>query len=69
MVKDFDPQAMDNASIDAESELSDASAEPDLEAGINWMIDWWHRWFMKTGHKRLGRTLVSYAKDRVADKS
>lgn len=68
MAKDFDPQAMDNASIEAEQELSDASAEPDLEAGINWVIDWWYRNFMAAGHKRLGRTLVSYAKDREKEK-
>lgn len=61
---DFDPQAMDNAAVDAENQLSEATTNPELEPGINWVIDWWYGNFMKAGHKRLGRVLVQYAKER-----
>ena len=42
-------------------------ARIDLEQNIdNWsgrdMIIWWSKWYMKTGHKRLGRILVGMGK-------
>jgi len=54
----FDPQAMDNAANDAEDELHSL---PD--SVVDPMADWWYRWFMKAGHKRLGRILVTIAKE------
>ena len=60
---DFDPQAMDNAATEAENELAEMT-ELELEPGINAMIQWWYKWFMKAGHKRLGRILVSQAKEK-----
>ena len=65
----FDPKPMDDAALEAEQELSETMSNPDamyptadgLMPGINYMIDWWYRWYMKAGHKRLGRTLVSMA--------
>jgi hypothetical protein len=53
----FDPQAMDDAASDAENDLNNLPDEV-----VNPMADWWYRWYMKAGHKRLGRILVSVAK-------
>lgn len=50
--KTFDPGEMENAAREANSEL-----RPDmtiLEVSL-----WWKKWYMKAGHKRLGRLLVS----------
>jgi len=56
---DFDPQAMDSAATDAENDLANLPDEVVLP-----MADWWYRWFMKAGHKRLGRILVGIAKEK-----
>ena len=49
---------MDAAATEAHNEL--------MEHVDNWsaleLIGWWSRWYMKAGHKRLGRVLVSLAK-------
>jgi len=49
---------MDEAAEQAEKELDD-----NLE---NWsakdIVSWWTKWYMKTGHKRLGRILVAKGK-------
>jgi hypothetical protein len=29
------------------------------------VILWWNRWYLKAGHKRLGRTLVELAKKKL----
>lgn len=56
----FDPQAMDNAAAEAENDLNELPDE-----AVNPMADWWHRWFQKAGHKRLGRILVGIAKENI----
>lgn len=56
----FDQQAMDNAATDAENDLNSLSDE-----AVDSVADWWHRWFMKAGHKRLGRILVGIAKENI----
>jgi hypothetical protein len=28
------------------------------------LITWWAKWYLKAGHKRLGRTLVAISKNR-----
>ena len=61
---EFDPQAMDDAAVEAENNLSELSANDQLTPGIDAMIDWHYRWFMKAGHKRLGRILVGIAKEQ-----
>lgn len=58
---EFDPQAMDNAAVDAENELSELPNKVVLP-----MAEWWYRWFMKAGHKRLGRILVQIAKENIS---
>lgn len=56
---EFDPQVMDNAATDAENDLSNLTDEI-----VNPMADWWYKWFRKAGHRRLGRILVSIAKEK-----
>ncbi len=29
------------------------------------LIQWWVKWYLKAGHKRLGRILVAISKNRV----
>ena len=51
---------MDEAAEQAETEL-----DQNLE---NWsakeIIAWWSKWYMRTGHKRLGRLLVARGKGK-----
>ena len=56
MFTDTDRQKMDNAAVDAENDLEDVSDE-----ALKEIANWWHKWFSKTGHKRLGRILLQYA--------
>jgi predicted flavoprotein YhiN len=54
-----------------ELDQSAEKAEEELKQKLddwkpNDLILWWARWYMKTGHKRLGRLLVSIAKGRSA---
>ena len=56
---EFDPQAMDNATTEAEEDLNNLPDEV-----VNPVADWWYKWFMKAGHKRLGRILVNIAKEK-----
>ena len=44
-----------------------AQAQTELEQNIDNLsardiITWWSKWYMKTGHKRLGRILVAMGK-------
>lgn len=55
MALQYDPEAMDLAANDAEADLKDVSVEA-LEA----VAMWWKQWYMKAGHKRLGRILLQY---------
>lgn len=50
-------QDMDNAAADAENALIDIDKE-----AINAVAEWWKNWYMKTGHKRLGRVLLAQLK-------
>ena len=59
---------------EAALELMDSQAElarRELEENFDqWsgraMILWWNRWYLKAGHKRLGRILVELAKKNGA---
>ena len=59
---DFRPnpvmQEMDSAAVEAENNLADVSNEAIIEIG-----KWWNKWYMKAGHKRLGRVLNGYYKE------
>lgn len=49
---------MDEAAAQAQTEL-----EQNIEnLSARDMISWWSKWYMKTGHKRLGRILVAMGK-------
>ena len=51
-------QQMDDAAAQAQTELEnniDSLSARDI-------ISWWSKWYMKTGHKRLGRILVAIGK-------
>ena len=54
----FDPQEMDNAATGAEEDLNNLPDEV-----VNPIAEWWYKWFMKAGHKWLGRILVNIAKE------
>ena len=49
---------MDDAAAQAQQEL-----EQNIEnLSARDIISWWSKWYMKTGHKRLGRILVAMGK-------
>lgn len=65
MVKEFDPEPMNEAATEAEEALSKIYDNPKLEPGFDATAEWFRKWFAKAGHKRLGRILVSIAKDTL----
>ena len=50
---------MDAAAEEAEKELSTLDQE-----AVKAVAVWWSKWFMKAGHKRLGRLMVKIAKKK-----
>lgn len=53
----YDPEAMDKAARDAEQDLENLDAE-----AVKSMADWFAKWYLEAGHKRLGRLLVGISK-------
>jgi hypothetical protein len=55
--------------MDEAAELAENELDQNLE---NWsttdIISWWSRWYMRTGHKRLGRALVARGKKHSSNK-
>ena len=51
-----DKQAMDNAATNAEQDLDNVE---NLEA-FEIVANWWAKWYLKAGHKRLARILLQY---------
>jgi ribosomal protein S27AE len=49
---------MDAAAVEAEKELQGLNY-----TSVHEMAAWWLKWFMKAGHKRLGRMLVKIARE------
>jgi hypothetical protein len=47
-------EAADQAKAELEQSIDNLSARD--------IISWWSKWYMKTGHKRLGRILVAMGK-------
>lgn len=47
-------EAADQAKVELEQNIINLSARD--------IITWWSKWYMKTGHKRLGRILVAMGK-------
>jgi hypothetical protein len=52
----------------AEMDAAAGEAEKDLgtldQAAVQDIAAWWAKWYMKAGHKRLGRIMVKLAKKR-----
>jgi hypothetical protein len=61
MPTDDQMREMDNAAGDARKELIEHLDEWNARA----MAQWWTKWYLKAGHKRLGRLLVELAKQMV----
>jgi hypothetical protein len=65
MVKEFtedDRKKMDEAGSEAHKEFDDLLLEKAEE--VSPLIDWFLKWYLKAGYKRLGRILVAEAKAR-----
>lgn len=52
----------------AEMDIAAGEAEKDLasldQAAVETIAAWWVKWYMKAGHKRLGRIMVKLAKKK-----
>jgi hypothetical protein len=51
---------MDDAAAQAKAEIEQNI--DNLTAGD--IINWWTKWYLKTGHKRLGRILIAIGKTK-----
>lgn len=52
--------------MDEAAQAAYAELKENLDAwSANDLIGWWARWYLKAGHKRLGRTLVAVSKGRA----
>ena len=49
---------MDQAAVEAEKDLKGLTPQ-----SVKEVAGWWMTYFKKAGHKRLGRLLVSYARE------
>ena len=52
---DIDYAAMDDAASQAAEELMKLG----MEADVAQIADWWRRWYLTAGHKRLARILMA----------
>jgi hypothetical protein len=50
----YTPEEMDANAKDAERELIVMGGE----GTVSQLADWWRRWYLKAGHKRLARMLM-----------
>jgi hypothetical protein len=50
---------MDTAAEEAEKDLATLD-----QAAVETIAAWWAKWYMKAGHKRLGRIMVKLAKKK-----
>jgi len=56
--KRYTQEEMDGFADEANSDLVDVSDDVILSIG-----EFWNKWYMKVGHRRLGRMLLSIYKD------
>ena len=56
---EFNIEDMDNATKEAEAEL----AKTVSGEAVAQVAEWFAKWYLKAGHKRLGRLLVKIAKN------
>lgn len=59
-----------NEAIARQMDEAASQAKNELEAKLDQMsardiISWWTKWYLKAGHKRLGRILVAMEKQRT----
>jgi hypothetical protein len=58
----------DRGAVLAEMDAAAGEAEKDLatldQAAVETIAAWWSKWYMKAGHKRLGRIMVKLAKKK-----
>lgn len=57
--KDAVLAGMDAAGEEAEKDLATLD-----QAAIKTVAAWWQKWYLKAGHKRLGRIMVRIAKQK-----
>jgi len=55
-----DKKKMNEAAQEAEKELINLMARHNTITGL---ANWWKKWYMKAGHKRLARILLQNAKE------
>lgn len=58
MSADEQMEAMDAAAFLAHQELETAMQSPEAQQAILAVAKWWKKWYLKAGHKRLGRLLA-----------
>lgn len=56
------PEEMDANAEQAKQELMEATENHDVD--VFEVASWWKTWFMKCGHKRLGRALLKFAQSK-----
>ena len=49
-------KSMDEAAIEAQNDFVEMVDQEALEKSR--IVEWWNKWYLKAGHKRLGRILV-----------
>ena len=59
------PAEMDEAAKEAKADLGNCTSEK----SVSEIAAWWKKWYMTAGHKRLGRILVTIAKESQAASS
>jgi len=66
---DFNPAEMDKAAEEAKAELSqmlkDLEGDDARLKAMLGVFNWWHKHYLKAGHRRLGRIVVSLYKTFV----
>jgi hypothetical protein len=63
MRRDEELRSMDDAAQQSKKELMKNIGE----WGVKGIARWWARWYMKAGHKRLGRLLAELAEQEESD--
>ena len=60
MAEQLTPEEMDLAAQAAAEELGDGQ-----DYTVADLASWWKKWYLRAGHKRLGRILLKYAKKEI----
>jgi len=50
---------MDSAAEEAKKDLINVSKDAKIE-----VAEWWKKWYMTAGHKRLGRILIAFLRNQ-----